>query len=167
MTLGLFGSFFVTDKGWAVVVAVFQPLCAFFGGIAAQEIVKVCSKFQPMSQWLHYDAFEILPASPATDVAVSGSAFQEKLLVRARVPRRWSHFHRLHFVCLFVCWCFLVMKSLRRDPHRNLPCLCCRGCFLVWCLVCLLQAQSTFLVGTGALGCEFLKNFALMVGSHP
>jgi hypothetical protein len=113
VTLGLFGSFFVTDKGWAVVVAVFQPLCAFFGGIAAQEIVKVCSKFQPMSQWLHYDAFEILPASPATDVAVSGSrydhqisvfgaAFQEKLLVRARVPRRWSHFHRLHFVCLLV-----------------------------------------------------------------
>jgi ubiquitin-activating enzyme E1 len=25
-----------------------------------------------------------------------------------------------------------------------------------------MQSQSTFLVGTGALGCEFLKNFALM-----
>jgi hypothetical protein len=30
------------------------------------------------------------------------------------------------------------------------------------------QSQSTFLVGCGALGCEFLKNFALMgLGTAP
>uniref|UniRef100_H3DB89 Ubiquitin-activating enzyme E1 n=1 Tax=Tetraodon nigroviridis TaxID=99883 RepID=H3DB89_TETNG len=95
------------------------PVNAFIGGLAAQEVIKACSrKFIPLQQWLYCDAFECLPEngnqqaerSSSTDgtrydgqTAVFGSAFQEKL-----------------------------------------------------------AKQKYFLVGAGAIGCELLKNFALM-----
>ncbi len=58
-----------------------QPLCAFFGGIAAQEVIKVCSKFQPMDQWLHYDCFEVLPSEPPADTAPTGSRYDHQVSV--------------------------------------------------------------------------------------
>ncbi len=89
-------------------------MCAFFGGVTAQEVVKSCAKFRPMDQWLHFDAFEVLPETPVSEpappanryshqIAVFGSAFQQEL-----------------------------------------------------------QRQKTFVIGCGALGCEFFKNYALM-----
>ena len=39
----------------------FQPLACFFGGVVAQEIVKITGKYTPISQWLHIDALEVLP----------------------------------------------------------------------------------------------------------
>ena len=39
----------------------FQPLCAFFGGVVATEVVKVTGKYTPLRQWLHLDCFEVLP----------------------------------------------------------------------------------------------------------
>jgi len=87
-----------------------QPLCAFFGGVLAQEVIKMTGKFSPLQQWLHLDAFEVLAASDAQPyaadsdlVALLGSAVADKL-----------------------------------------------------------RSTSTFVVGCGALGCEFLKNFALL-----
>uniref|UniRef100_A0AAX7VBJ1 E1 ubiquitin-activating enzyme n=1 Tax=Astatotilapia calliptera TaxID=8154 RepID=A0AAX7VBJ1_ASTCA len=91
------------------------PINAFIGGLAAQEVIKACSrKFTPLQQWLYFDALECLPEDQPTEcsfngtrydgqIAVFGSAFQEKL-----------------------------------------------------------QRQKYFLVGAGAIGCELLKNFALM-----
>lgn len=95
------------------------PLNAFIGGIAAQEVIKACTrKFTPLRQWLYFDSFECLPekedelaeAPPQAkrtrydgQTVVFGSAFQEKLL-----------------------------------------------------------SQKYFLVGAGAIGCELLKNFALI-----
>lgn len=38
-----------------------SPMCAFFGGVVAQEIVKFTGKYTPLKQWLHYDIFETLP----------------------------------------------------------------------------------------------------------
>lgn len=39
----------------------FGPLCAFLGGVVAQEILKACTgKFTPLHQWLHLDAREVL-----------------------------------------------------------------------------------------------------------
>ena len=35
-----------------------QPICAFFGGILAQEIIKATGKYIPIDQWLIYDFFE-------------------------------------------------------------------------------------------------------------
>ena len=39
-----------------------SPVCACFGGIVAQEVLKACSgKFTPINQFMYYDAFEALP----------------------------------------------------------------------------------------------------------
>lgn len=95
------------------------PLNAFIGGLAAQEVIKACSrKFTPLRQWLYFDALECLPedkdqlaecsfSAKGTrydgQIAVFGEKFQEKL-----------------------------------------------------------SSQKYFLVGAGAIGCELLKNFALI-----
>jgi len=40
----------------------FNPLCAFFGGFVAQEIVKaVTGKFSPCTQIMYYNANEVCP----------------------------------------------------------------------------------------------------------
>lgn len=45
------------------------PLCAFMGGVVAQEALKALTgKFSPLSQWLHLDAREVLPKEIPTDV---------------------------------------------------------------------------------------------------
>jgi ubiquitin-activating enzyme E1 len=41
-----------------------SPLCAFFGGIVGQEVMKAASgKFHPLKQWLYFDAEEALPGN--------------------------------------------------------------------------------------------------------
>ena len=92
-----------------------SPLCALFGGIVAQELTKQCGKYTPVTQWLHFDAFELLKDSVPTDAAV----------VKAD---RYTHLTSV-FGSAFV--------------QR-------------------LQQQRVFLVGCGALGCEYLKLFALL-----
>jgi hypothetical protein len=43
---------------------VFNPLCAFQGGVVAQEVVKaITQKFSPINQLFYYDAYEVLPLS--------------------------------------------------------------------------------------------------------
>jgi len=94
-----------------------NPMAAFLGGFAAQEVLKACSgKFSPLSQWFYFDALEALPNPPPSpedcrpcgtrydgQIAVFGREFQERLL-----------------------------------------------------------AQTNFIVGAGALGCELIKNFAMI-----
>ena len=94
------------------------PMAAFFGGLAAQEVLKsVSGKFHPIVQWLYFDSLESLPSSTRRSeelckpvgsrydgqIAVFGKDFQEKL--------------------------------------ANI---------------------NEFLVGAGAIGCEMLKNWALI-----
>lgn len=93
-----------------------QPLCAVYGGIVAQEVVKHTGKFSPLGGWMYLDAFEVLPtdALPAEETAAAGTRYD-------------------HGYALFG----------RRFMER-------------------LANLKLFLVGAGALGCEFLKAFALM-----
>ncbi|GKT92847.1 LOW QUALITY PROTEIN: ubiquitin-activating enzyme E1 [Colletotrichum tofieldiae] len=71
-----------------------NPMAAFFGGIAAQEILKAVSgKFQPIQQWMYFDSLESLPTStPRTaelckplgsrydgQIVVFGREYQEKI----------------------------------------------------------------------------------------
>ena len=94
------------------------PMAAFFGGLAAQEVLKsVSGKFHPIVQWLYFDSLESLPTSAKRSeeqcrplhtrydgqIAVFGKEYQEKL---ANV--------------------------------------------------------NQFLVGAGAIGCEMLKNWAMI-----
>jgi ubiquitin-activating enzyme E1 len=95
-----------------------NPMAAFFGGLAAQEVLKAVSgKFNPIIQWLYFDSLESLPNSvqrseelcqPTNSrydgqIAVFGREFQDKL--------------------------------------ANI---------------------NEFLVGAGAIGCEMLKNWAMI-----
>ncbi|EKD20022.1 poly(A)+ RNA transport protein [Drepanopeziza brunnea f. sp. 'multigermtubi' MB_m1] len=95
-----------------------NPMAAFFGGLAAQEVLKAVSgKFTPVNQWLYFDSLESLPEkSPRSEelckplgsrydgqIAVFGSEFQAKL-----------------------------------------------------------SNVQQFLVGAGAIGCEMLKNWAMI-----
>ncbi|CAK4030370.1 Ubiquitin-activating enzyme E1 1 [Lecanosticta acicola] len=95
-----------------------SPMAAFFGGLAAQEVLKsVSGKFHPIKQWLYFDSLESLPTStPRSEelckplgtrydgqIAVFGKEFQDKI---ANVKQ--------------------------------------------------------FLVGAGAIGCEMLKNWAMI-----
>lgn len=91
-----------------------HPLAAFYGGVVAQEIVKLTGKFTPLKQWLHLDAFEVLPDERPTDAQPIGS--------------RYDH----------------IITAYGLDFHRQLGNI------------------RTFLVGCGALGCEYLKNFAMI-----
>ncbi|KAI9844203.1 MAG: E1 ubiquitin-activating protein [Thelocarpon superellum] len=71
-----------------------SPMAAFFGGLAAQEVLKAVSgKFHPIVQWMYFDALEALPTNSARSeelcrplntrydgqIAVFGREFQEKL----------------------------------------------------------------------------------------
>ncbi|GAB9471650.1 Ubiquitin activating enzyme, e1 family [Globisporangium polare] len=91
-----------------------HPLAAFFGGVIAQEIVKFTGKFTPLKQWLHLDAFEVLPDERPSDAQPIGS--------------RYDH----------------MITAYGLEFHQQLGNI------------------RTFLVGCGALGCEYLKNFAMI-----
>ena len=92
------------------------PICSFFGGIIAQEIIKTTGKYIPINQWFIHDFFETvenikndadrtLKKSRYDDqIAIFGNEIQEKI-----------------------------------------------------------QKSNIFMVGAGATGCEFLKNFAMMI----
>jgi len=95
-----------------------SPMCAMFGGVIGQEVVKACTgKFHPLHQWFYFDSMESLPAPEALtpeETAPEGSRYDAQIA------------------------CF--GKTLQRK----------------------MESQKVFLVGAGALGCEFIKNFALM-----
>jgi ubiquitin-activating enzyme E1 len=70
------------------------PMTAFFGGIAAQEVLKsVSSKFHPITQFMYFDSLESLPTTTERSeetckplgtrydgqIAVFGKPFQDKL----------------------------------------------------------------------------------------
>jgi len=96
------------------------PMCAIFGGMAAQEVMKAASgKFMPLKQWLYFDAEECLPADgkealPPAETAPRGSRYDSQAAALG-----WSTQEKL--------------GSLRY-----------------------------LLVGAGAIGCEMLKNWAMM-----
>ena len=43
-----------------------SPSCSFWGGIIAQEVIKLTGKYTPLRQWLHHDFFEALPEGNVT-----------------------------------------------------------------------------------------------------
>ncbi|KAH8869363.1 Ubiquitin-like modifier-activating enzyme 6 [Schistosoma japonicum] len=95
------------------------PLCAIFGGIAAQEAIKaITSTFTPIDQWLYIHCASIVPLEVNTEL----SKFQNYLSSRYAALVRCIGVTNLHKV-------------------SNL---------------------SVFMVGCGAIGCELLKNLALL-----
>lgn len=95
-------------------------MCAFYGGLIAQEVLKnVSSKFGPVIQWLYFDSLESLPDSkdfPRTEETTS--------------PQQSRYDGQI-----------AVFGKDFQNKIANL---------------------KVFLVGSGAIGCEMLKNWAMM-----
>ncbi|KAL5381036.1 E1 ubiquitin-activating protein [Paraphaeosphaeria minitans] len=101
-----------------------SPVAAFFGGLAAQEVLKsVSGKFHPIVQFLYFDSLESLPTSTKRSeeqCAPIGSRYDGQIAV------------------------------LGKDYQEKLG------------------NVKEFLVGAGAIGCEMLKNWAMMgLGAGP
>jgi len=90
-----------------------SPMAAFFGGIAAQEVLKISGKFHPINQWFYFDAMECLPDAEV-DRQPLGCRYDGQIAV--------------------------LGKEIQE----------------------VIENQKYFLCGAGALGCELLKNFAMM-----
>lgn len=101
-----------------------SPVAAFFGGMAAQEVLKsVSGKFHPIVQFLYFDSLESLPTSTTRSeeqCAPIGSRYDGQIAV------------------------------LGKEYQEKLG------------------NVKEFLVGAGAIGCEMLKNWAMMgLGAGP
>ncbi len=100
------------------------PMTAFFGGIAAQEVLKsVSGKFHPVLQFMYFDSLESLPTSVERSEALCkplGSRYDAQIAVFGK-------------------------------PFQDK-----------------LGNMKEFLVGAGAIGCEMLKNWAMIgLGTGP
>jgi len=91
-----------------------SPVCAFLGGVVAQEIVKYTGKYTPISQWLWFDFFETVAKIGTPDRSPLNSRYDDQVAIYGRE----------------------IQEKLFN--------------------------MNLFMIGAGALGCEFLKNFALM-----
>lgn len=95
-----------------------SPMAAFFGGLAAQEVLKAISgKFSPIKQWLYLDSLESLPTSSERSEELCkplGSRYDGQIAV------------------------------FGKDFQKKI------------------SNVKQFLVGAGAIGCEMLKNYAMI-----
>ena len=92
-----------------------SPVCAFLGGVVAQEIVKYTGKYTPINQWLLFDFFEtVANLGEKVTRTLKGTRYDDQIAIYGDE----------------------IQKKI--------------------------EESNIFMVGAGALGCEFLKNFALM-----
>ncbi|KAI9675169.1 MAG: E1 ubiquitin-activating protein [Trizodia sp. TS-e1964] len=101
-----------------------SPMAAFFGGLAAQEVLKAVSgKFTPVVQWLYFDSLESLPTS-----------FKRSAELCKPLGTRYDGQ-------------IAVFGKEFQEAISNV---------------------NEFLVGAGAIGCEMLKNWAMIgLGTGP
>ena len=92
-----------------------SPVCAFLGGVVAQEIVKFTGKYTPIDQWLLFDFFEtVANLGENVDRTLKNSRYDDQIAI------------------------------FGNEIQQKI------------------EESNIFMIGAGALGCEFLKNFALM-----
>lgn len=110
-----------------------NPMACFIGGMAAQEVLKVCSgKFTPLHQWMYYDAREVLQAwqygAKSVPAAAAAAAPVFPDAAASPAPSRYAG-----------------QEAVLGHAFQQY-----------------VRQQKTFIVGAGALGCELIKNVALM-----
>ncbi len=145
-----------------------QPLAAFFGGVVAQEVVKLTGKFTPLDQWLHLDAFEVLPAAAPEDAAPQDRCVASFPPAASFQAGRWygGLGGEGTNVTVPACSCVRARACYARARSRPVAGSDSRYDYVNQmfgsAIAAKLRSATTFLVGCGALGCEFLKNFALL-----
>ena len=92
------------------------PITSFFGGVVAQEAIKLTGRFTPFNQWFEFE-FNYL------------SSKNEKIKENNRI--QCSRYYE-------------QIQIFGEDVQKKL------------------NSLKIFLVGVGAIGCEYLKNFAMM-----
>ena len=120
---------------------VFNPLSAFIGGFAAQEAIKaITQKFSPTQQVFYYDALEVLPDFDPTKDLLSNQSEEEKA---------GDYFKDIYVT---------EIAKVKEIGHRS------DGLRLIvgQDLVDKLAYTRLFMVGAGAIGCELLKNYAML-----
>lgn len=121
---------------------VLNPLCAFMGGFVAQEVIKaITHKFTPTNQLFYYDATEVLPDfHPVTHI---------KALVPAEGETAESVFTKTYVATQ-------AQTAPRGDRYDGLRIV------VGHTVVEKLARMNLFMVGAGAIGCELLKNYAML-----
>lgn len=115
---------------------VFNPLSAFFGGFVAQEIVKaITGKFSPTNQYFYYDAMEVLPEFDA--------------LKHIETEENKNYFEEVYVP---------TIAKTQELGHRSDGLRICLGDGMIDKLA----YTNLFMVGAGAIGCELLKNYAML-----
>lgn len=114
----------------------FNPLAAFFGGFVAQETIKaITGKFGPTNQFFYYDASEVLPEFDPTKHVENEE-------------------HKHYFDEVYVP----TIAKTAEIGHRSDGLRICIGADVVDSLA----YTNLFMVGAGAIGCELLKNYAML-----
>ena len=114
----------------------FNPLAAFFGGYVAQEAVKaITGKFSPANQFFYYDAMEVLPEFDATK--------------HIETEENKNYFDEVYVPTL---------AKTKEVGHRSDGLRICLGDEMIDRLA----YTNLFMVGAGAIGCELLKNYAML-----
>lgn len=114
------------------------PICSFVGGTAAQEVLKACTgTFVPLQQYLFFDAVEVLSSEEEEEDEQEEKEEGGRTRVLAGLPSEEE----------------CTARGDRYDGMRAV---------LGSRLQRLVQDQVVFVVGAGAIGCELLKNLALM-----
>ncbi|PHJ18531.1 hypothetical protein CSUI_007644, partial [Cystoisospora suis] len=149
------------------------PISSIMGGLSAQEALKAISRrFTPIHQFLYFDALDLL--LPQRETSLSMEEEQRKRQTGTRPPRETS----VH--CMFPntdrtpkeVFARRRRRSLEREGektkkkkktfHRLFHRWYGQERLLGSEVQKRLNALNVFLVGAGAIGCELLKNFALM-----
>ena len=92
-----------------------QPICGFFGGIIAQEIIKATGKYIPIDQWFIQDFLEIADnIKEDADRSLKNCRYDDQIAIFGNE----------------------IQEKIKKS--------------------------NIFMIGAGATGCEFLKNFAMM-----
>lgn len=81
-----------------------QPLAAYFGGVVAQEVVKVTGKYTPLNQWLHLDFLEMLPDEIATDANPTGGRYDHMVTLFGEKFVQEKIMNAKTFMVSFMVW---------------------------------------------------------------
>lgn len=117
---------------------VFAPLNAYLGGVVAQEVIKsITGKFMPIKQTFYGDCFEVL----------SQEAFDPELKVLELPQEEYSSALEKLTV---------PIELSETDRYSGLRAI------LGTTVLEKIRFCNLFMVGSGAIGCELLKNYAML-----